>query len=100
MTRLAASAQQLLRKLRGDRKGSISLLAGFSLTAVVGFAGLGTEAAYWYVKERSMQSAADSAAVAGAAAALANDTSANATTAATTMATQYGFTGGGCGTTG
>lgn len=80
-----------------NRKGSISVLAAFSITAVVGFAGLGTEVAYWYVKERNLQSAADSAAIAAATAMMGGDTSTNATTAADTLAAQYGFSGGDCG---
>ena len=80
-----------------NRKGSISILAAFSITAVVGFAGLGGEVSYWYVKERNLQSAADSAAIAAATAMMDGDTSRNATTAANTMAAQYGFSGGDCG---
>lgn len=91
--RFAAEVAVVLR----NRKGSISLLAAFSLTAVVGFAGLGTEVGYWYVKQRDMQGAADSAAIAGAAAMLSGEASSTSTTAASTIATQYGFTGGACG---
>jgi uncharacterized membrane protein len=37
------------------------------MTALIGAAGLGAEASYWYVTKRDMQNAADSAAVAAAA---------------------------------
>lgn len=99
MTRLTAFIRQLLRKSARDRKGAIALVTAFSLMAVVGFAGLGTEASYWYVKKQSMQSAADSAAFSAAAAILNGETFTTPTTgtpvnAAEAVLATYGFTGG------
>src|ERR1041385_8101368 len=59
----------------GDRKGASAVLLAISLSGIIGFAGLGTEVASWYLTKRSMQSAADSAATT-AAADLAGNTSA------------------------
>src|SRR5579862_9480651 len=95
MTKFSKRMQRILGKVQRDRKGAISIIAALSMTSILGFAGLGTEVAYWYVKERDMQAATDSAAIAGAAAIMSGDT---ASQAATTGAAQYGFTGaiGGC----
>src|ERR1043166_9242696 len=45
-----------------DRSGATAVAVAFALTAVLGFAGLGTEAASWYYTKRIMQSEADAAA--------------------------------------
>src|ERR1044071_9499487 len=45
-----------------DRSGATAVAVALALTAVLGFAGLGTEAAGWYYTKRNMQSAADAAA--------------------------------------
>ena len=45
-----------------DRSGATAVAVAFALTAVLGFAALGTEAASWYYTKRNMQSAADAAA--------------------------------------
>lgn len=66
MTRLTKFLGKLLLGAARDRSGTISVLTALSLTAVLGFAGLGTEVSYWYVKTRNMQSAADSAAMTAA----------------------------------
>src|SRR3954470_8862120 len=46
----------------GDRSGATAVAIALALTAVLGFAGLGTEAASWYYIKRNMQGAADAAA--------------------------------------
>src|SRR5579862_7339973 len=101
MTKFSKRMQRILGKVQRDRKGAISIIAALSMTSILGFAGLGTEVAYWYVKERDMQAATDSAAIAGAASIMTGDTQANAVSAANTSTTQYGFTGGvgGCSAT-
>src|SRR5215469_16464494 len=101
MTKLAARARQLLRKTLRDRKGAISIVTALSLTAVLGFAGLGTEASYWYVTQRTMQGAADSAAFAAESAVLKGEifASGTPTAAAKAIAAQYGFTDGSNGVT-
>ena len=45
-----------------DRSGTIAVLLALALSAIVGFAGLGTEVASWYYTKRAMQGAADAAA--------------------------------------
>ena len=96
MTKLTKSFAQLAAPAMRDRKGTISVLAAMSLTALIGFAGLGTEVSYWYVQQREMQNAADSASSAAVADLLAGDTfaSGSPTTAAKAVAAQYGFVDG------
>lgn len=69
-----------------DRSGNVLVLAGITLPVVLGVLGLGVEAATWYQTQRSMQNAADSAAVAAAS----NATSTYDREARATAAT-YGF---------
>ena len=59
---------RVIRKLARDRRGATAILMALALSAIVGFAGLGSEVASWYYTTRSMQSAADSAAESAAAA--------------------------------
>lgn len=47
-----------------DQRGSMITLTAVSMTAVMGFAGLGIDVAMWYAEKRSTQSMADAAAVA------------------------------------
>src|SRR5947209_7289401 len=54
------------RKVRTDRTGGVTIILALSLPAMIGFAGLGTEAAKWYLTRRTMQGAADTAAAARA----------------------------------
>ena len=101
MTKLTKSFAQLAARAARDPSGTISVLAAMSLTAVIGFAGLGTEASFWYVQKRHMQSAADSASLSAASAVAAGETITAGTpatgtpvTAAQAVAAQYGFTDG------
>ena len=55
-----------VRVMIADRRGATAALFGVAATAVVGFAGLATEAGYWYNVRRDAQNAADHAAFAGA----------------------------------
>lgn len=80
------------RKLLADRNGSVAVMAAMSLTAVLGVAGLGTEATLWYVAKRDMQGAADAAAFSAATAEAAGQNSTAFTAAADAVAAQYGFT--------
>jgi len=50
-----------------DRNGAVAVLLAIALSAIVGFAGLGSEVAAWYYTKRAMQGAADSAATTAAA---------------------------------
>lgn len=81
---------QLLR----DREGGVAVLTAMSLTTLLGFAGLGTEATLWYVAKRNMQGASDAAAFTAEAASIAGQTTTAFTTAARAVATQYGYTNG------
>src|SRR2546423_14715931 len=80
-----------------DRSGATAVAIALALTAVLGFAGLGTEAASWYYTKRNMQGAADAAAAsAGANLAInlqrgGSGSSSQVTTDAQSIAAQYGF---------
>jgi Flp pilus assembly protein TadG len=78
-----------LLDLHRDRRGNVTVMMGFLLPPLIGTFGLGYEVANWYLTTRSMQNAADSAAVAAAT----NGTSSYATEAQA-VAAQYGFTDG------
>src|SRR3954449_9325298 len=88
-----------------DHSGATAVAVAFALTAVLGFAGLGTEAASWYYTKRNMQSAADAAAAsAGANLAMTLQrggtvSSSQFTTHAQSIAAQYGFLNGSNNTT-
>jgi Putative Flp pilus-assembly TadE/G-like len=104
MTRLTSVMKPLgqrVARLARDRAGSISVMAALSLTALIGFAGLGTEASFWYVKKQQMQGAADAASYSAAAAIAAGETVASGTPAAAAkaIAAQYGYVDGSNGVT-
>src|SRR5512141_3185271 len=74
------------RLMIGHERGNVLILTGLLLPVLLAILGLGFESASWYQTRRSMQNAADTAAVAAATngtASYANE--ANAVTA------QYGF---------
>src|SRR6267154_378932 len=83
-----------VRRLLNDRTGAAAITLAFSLTAVVGMAGLGTEVAAWYFTQRTMQGAADTAAITGAAALAAGTTSTLAGTEAKSVAATFNFVDG------
>ena len=56
----------LPKRFVADCRGVTSTLMALSFMGMLGFAGLATEVGLWYVKKRSMQSAADSAAFSAA----------------------------------
>jgi hypothetical protein len=85
-----AHGAQLLR----DRKGGVAVLTAMSLTTLLGFAGLGTEATLWYVAKRNMQGASDAAAFTASTAAVAGQTSTAYIAAARAVAAQYGYVNG------
>jgi Flp pilus assembly protein TadG len=61
------SIAHCLGAIRADRAGGVTIFIALSMPAIVGFAGIGTEAANWYLTRRTMQGAADTAASALAA---------------------------------
>jgi Flp pilus assembly protein TadG len=81
-----SSSRSAARRLLSDRSGASAVLVGLAVTALLGLAGLGTEAAQWYVSKRTMQGAADAAAYGAALAGTATDT-----TEAKAIAASYGF---------
>src|SRR3954449_12878305 len=87
-----------LRKVRTDRTGGVTIILALSLPAMIGFAGLGTEAAKWYLTRRTMQGAADTAAAASALAAGTTNPAVLASEAKS-IAAYYNFVNGSNGTT-
>ena len=88
------------RRLLRDRAGGTAITLAISLSGIIGFAGLGTEAASWYLTKRSMQGAADAAAstAASALAAGANN-AAILSNEAKSIAANHQFVDGSGGTT-
>lgn len=76
-------------RLRRDNRGNILVIFGFALPLLIGALGLAVDGATWYETKRSLQNAADQAAVAAA-------TNATSTYAdeAKSVAARYGFTDG------
>lgn len=65
-----------VRSLRRDTVGGVAVVVGIAAPVLVGSMGLGGEAGYWYLKQRSLQNAADVAAHASAMRLAAGDDSA------------------------
>ena len=88
-----------------DREGAVAVLLAIALSAIVGFAGLGSEVGAWYYTKRAMQGAADSAATTAAAALAAatssgtSVTSTQLTNAGRSVAAAFNFPNGTASTT-
>lgn len=83
-----------------DRSGGVAVLTAVSLTALLGVAGLGTEATQWYAAKRDMQGGADAAAFSAATGIMAGQTSSTAIAAtAEAVTAKYGFANGAGGVT-
>src|SRR5690606_18421351 len=54
------------RSLWHDRNGGLTAIVAVALTVIVGMLGLGVEVGLWYAGKRSLQTAADAAALSGA----------------------------------
>ena len=78
-----------------DRRGATAVVIALSFTGLAGVAALGTEAANWYLTQRSAQGAADAAAHTGATALMDSATSAAAKTGAQSVAANFGFSSSG-----
>ena len=78
-----------LLDLHRDRRGNVTVMMGFLLPPLIGTFGVGFEVANWYLTTRSMQNAADSAAIAAA-----TNGTGSYDTEAKAVAAQYGFTDG------
>lgn len=72
-----------------DRNGSIAVMTALALPALIGVTGLGVEVSYWYLTQRSMQNAANSAAIAAA-----TNGTASYGAEAKAAAAKYGFVNG------
>jgi len=78
-----------LLSLRANERGTVAVMMGFLFPVLIGAFGLGFEVSNWYLRTRSMQNAADAAAIAAA-----TNGSSNYNTEAGAVATQYGYTNG------
>jgi Flp pilus assembly protein TadG len=78
-----------LHRLRNDQRGTVSVMMGLLIVPLVGALGIGFEVSNWYMTGRSMQNAADAAALA-----VATNGGANYDVEANAVAAQYGFVDG------
>jgi hypothetical protein len=83
------SVANLVRRLRADERGAVSVMMGVLMIPLVGALGIGFEVSNWYLKTRGMQNAADSAALAAA-----TNNGSNYDVEAKAVAAQYGFVNG------
>ena len=83
-------------RMLGDPAGATAVIIALALSAIVGFAGLGTETASWYFIKRSMQGAADSAAATAAAELATNSSTSHdqMQSAARSISSRFGFANG------
>lgn len=56
---------RLLKRLRRNERGNVLILAGFAMPLIIGSAGLAVDTVQWALAKRTLQRAADSAALAG-----------------------------------
>lgn len=75
--------------LQADQRGSVAAMMGLLFPVLVGAMGVGFEISNWYLKTRSMQNAADAAAIAAA-----SNGSSNYDIEAKAVVAQYGFVDG------
>lgn len=83
------SALSRLRAFTTNDSGNVVIMTALAMPVLIGVTGLGVEVSYWYVTQRSMQNAADSAAVAAA-----TNGTANYTSEAKAVAARYGYVDG------
>jgi len=76
-------------RFRSDEGGNIAVMMGLLFPVLVGFLGVGFEATNWYLTTRSMQNAADAAAMAAA-----SNNSSDYDVEAKAVAAKYGFVDG------
>ncbi len=80
-----------MRRFRRDERGAAAVISALMFPVVVGGMGLGTEAGYWYFKQRELQHAVDLSAHAGAVRNRAGDSDAGIAAAASSAAARAGF---------
>lgn len=81
----------LLRRFIRREHGAIAVMFALMLPVIVGFIGLGVDVGLWYVERRTIQTAADAAAVSAMYEKDAGGASSDMTSAATTDATKNGY---------
>jgi Flp pilus assembly protein TadG len=89
--------QGFLGRFFHDRRGVAVVLVALALPVLIGTMGVAAETSYWYMHQRSMQNAADAAAIAAATAgamAAATNTTSTYATEAQQVAANYGFSNG------
>jgi len=82
-------AGHTLLSLHKNQSGTVAVIMAFLLPILIAAFGLGFEITNWYLRTRSMQNAADAAAIAAA-----TNNSSNYNIEAAAVATQYGYTNG------
>jgi Flp pilus assembly protein TadG len=80
-----------LRKLIKSDRGAFAVLFAILLPVIVGFVGLGVEAALWYLSKRNLMAAADAAAMAAVFEKVKGSDAATIESVATTEATRNGW---------
>src|SRR5262245_40494929 len=80
-------AGRTLLSLHKNQSGTVAVIMGFLFPILIAAFGLGFEITNWYLRTRSMQNAADSAAIAAA-----TNSSSNYNVEAAAVATEYGYT--------
>lgn len=80
---------KILKRLVSDQRGNIAVTMALTFPVVLGGAGLGIEVTNWLMTQRSMQNAADAAAMAAS-----TNGGSNYATEARAVASQYGFQSG------
>jgi Flp pilus assembly protein TadG len=78
-----------LTRLRADQRGGVAVMMGLLFPVLLATLGLGFEISNWYLKTRSMQNAADAAAIAAA-----SNGEDNFNIEAAAVAANYGFIDG------
>jgi len=91
---LLARTSHLVRRLSRDQRGNIGIITAISLTVVLGFAALGTDASLWVRAKNDAQGAADAAAMSAAIAGHAGNSDAHVTAEVLGVAVRQGFTNG------
>jgi Flp pilus assembly protein TadG len=82
----------LAKIFRRSQSGNVAIIAGLSMTMLVGFCGLGVDMAYWFYGARQLHAAADIASYDATVALNEGGSGSTLTTAATTGATANGWT--------
>jgi len=83
--------QRLLKRFMNDEQGAIAVMFALMLPVIIAFIGLGLDVSFWYSAKRSLQGAADAAAIAAAYEISAGSSNAIISAAALTDATRNGY---------